>query len=354
MIVIEAFHSSGHLEDIEINHNLHSDRNTHGNEKNVKSTPNSNFISTTKSDHLTKTLLEQREKEKPIFNIIEEDSVVEVTSDNLSLNNIQTCNSTTETHSAEDRTNNTSSSFKESSNSSRSSLQSFTLHLNTLVGQLYNFSEIPRNVIDEIFNSISSLFTFTLSAIEQDIINLPCDNHGSKLHDIHKIFEKFSNELWSYRTETRRFNKLKECQSFIAPLQLVIGEREEFTEKNGTIIFKHIPVSIEFIQLRHVLKSVFELPEIFNKTINYMDELSHSSGIISNYIQGSLWKEKKLQFGSDTTFPLFIYYDDYEPNNALGIVESLKSVQSTQQSPVCHPNINQNLIIFLSSCFLIL
>lgn len=52
---------------------------------------------------------------------------------------------------------------------------------------------------------------------------------------------------------------------------------------------------------------------------NYNDLMSNTDGEISNIVQGSVWREKVARyFPGKTVLPLEVYFDDFEPDNALG------------------------------------
>lgn len=49
-----------------------------------------------------------------------------------------------------------------------------------------------------------------------------------------------------------------------------------------------------------------------------MEYLNSEPNIMSNFIQGQLWKDLSAKFGDKITMPLFLYFDDYENHNPLG------------------------------------
>ncbi|KAJ1521816.1 hypothetical protein ONE63_003451 [Megalurothrips usitatus] len=51
--------------------------------------------------------------------------------------------------------------------------------------------------------------------------------------------------------------------------------------------------------------------------MDYVDCLENDR-VIRNFIQGKLWKKLKAQFRGQVVLPLFLHFDDYDPNSALG------------------------------------
>jgi len=124
---------------------------------------------------------------------------------------------------------------------------------------------------------------------------------------------------------------LKENESLIPPQQTAESDEDcddlfdNFEEKSENIkegppVMVKINVTIEFIELREVLTKFFELPGVFQETMDYIDFLEHDEDdIVSNFIQGDFWRNlKSLQPDDKVILPLMIYFDDYEVNNPLG------------------------------------
>lgn len=49
---------------------------------------------------------------------------------------------------------------------------------------------------------------------------------------------------------------------------------------------------------------------------------------ISNVVQGSAWKSRKMLFGNKIVIPYCIYHDDFEPGNTLGANGGVQSLSS--------------------------
>jgi len=62
----------------------------------------------------------------------------------------------------------------------------------------------------------------------------------------------------------------------------------------------------------------FEIPSILSRTLAYVEYLKNAGEIIiTNFIQGELWKEKSNSMSDKIVLPLFLYYDDYKTNDTL-------------------------------------
>jgi len=75
---------------------------------------------------------------------------------------------------------------------------------------------------------------------------------------------------------------------------------------------KTVNVYDELISLKQVLKAFFEIPNVFDKTYNYITTLNENdTDEIHNIIQTNFWKSKILD-NESITFPLFLYEDVFE------------------------------------------
>ena len=97
-----------------------------------------------------------------------------------------------------------------------------------------------------------------------------------------------------------------------------MGEREECKKKGSIQTLVHVKVNAQFIPLRSVLKMFFELPEIYNDTMKYLQTLQSNNDIITNLVQASFWQERLLAHGDKVVIPIIMSWDEYENNNPLG------------------------------------
>ncbi|XP_066581593.1 uncharacterized protein [Prorops nasuta] len=175
-----------------------------------------------------------------------------------------------------------------------SSLKDHVLHL---ISQLYSFSDMPRKRVEDILNLTTQFFNMT--AI-------------SKLQRFNKPFENFDSE---YHT----FKELVKTGNFIKPKKYVLGEKDKVKRVHGVLKLCRVPITAQFIPIRHVLTRLFRNPEIFQKTISYISCLENDSApLCTNIIQASFWKELKTIYSSKIVLPLIMFFDDFENNNPLG------------------------------------
>lgn len=151
-------------------------------------------------------------------------------------------------------------------------------------------SEIPRIKVIQIITHFSKLFKFSFDILQHYLQELQLENVSSdKLQFILNIIKQLTTSLDKYETERRCFNEFQKTNTFILPETCKIGERKEYQLQNDTVIYKTIPVFVQFIPISKVLKAFFELPDIFSVTLNYIKELENNANKIKyNFMQGSL------------------------------------------------------------------
>uniref|UniRef100_A0ABD2WCL6 Uncharacterized protein n=1 Tax=Trichogramma kaykai TaxID=54128 RepID=A0ABD2WCL6_9HYME len=140
--------------------------------------------------------------------------------------------------------------------------------------------------------------------------------------------------------------------TYIPPQSFNLGERKEYKNINNVQTLIHVPVNAQFIPLRSVLKLFFEIPEIFDQTLEYLEELYTNDEIITNFVQAEYWKSRRQTFGDRLVLPLVLYFDDYENNNPLGPHRGISKTGAVYVSIPCLPLQYQskleNIFVFCS------
>lgn len=187
------------------------------------------------------------------------------------------------------------------------------------ISKMYSNSSVPRNITQIIIENIRELFISVNTSIEyelkkqnvvEDIFNTIC----AIFREVDNIFEKLG-------TEYKRLKFLKNNEYYIEPHAFFIGERSVLAKTNKSYEINMIIEKSEgqIIELRQILKQFLELPHVFDEIMFYMQEESlYDNNVRNSILQGNLWRKVKLKFPNKIVFPLYLFYDDFEPNNPLG------------------------------------
>lgn len=167
------------------------------------------------------------------------------------------------------------------------------------------------------------------------------------------MFSEFRNPFaGKFDSVYKRFSHFERKGTLILPKKHLCGYRKDYKEENGKKILSKILVSVEYIPIDKVLKVFSELPNVYEDTMKYVNELKGNSSIMCNIIQGKLWEHKISRFPSDKIiFPLIMYFDEYETNNPLGTHRGLAKCGAVNIQVACLPPIFQakvaNIFLFI-------
>lgn len=221
------------------------------------------------------------------------------------------------------------------------------------ISKLYTYLDVPRVRVNDIVTSTKSLIDSYLLSLQNSLLNrLKIFNLSfDVISAIKEVFIAFNNPFTDFKSEWRFFQFLQSCDTLIFPENYLIGEREEFRDKNDKSTIEIIPVYAQFIPLRKVFQKLFEIPDVFDKTLSYYQSLRSNKTIIENFVQGSLWEDISSQFTDKIVYPLFLFFDDYETNNVLGTHRGLSKCGAIYVTIPCLPPDMQskldNIFLFL-------
>ncbi|KYN28513.1 hypothetical protein ALC57_02067 [Trachymyrmex cornetzi] len=209
-------------------------------------------------------------------------------------------------------------------------------HIN-FAAKLYHYLDIPRSRTESIIIDTGQLFKDVLDDLKYDVINLLNIPNERDISNITEIFEKRNSQFAVINTQWQCLKIFQQLGTYIAPQEYLLGERNDFANKKGIQIAKSIPVKLQFIPIRFVFQQFFEMPGVLDETLNYINTLQEDNTIITNFIQGKLWKNINAQLEGKTVLPLFLYFDDYETNNPLGSHKGISKCGAVYLSIACLP-----------------
>lgn len=105
--------------------------------------------------------------------------------------------------------------------------------------------------------------------------------------------------------------------------QFTINNEINLVSHNGTTMYNEVKTKGVIMPLQFQFKTFFELDNNLNSALERYYNLINNPVIdencsITNFIQGSLWKEKIIPYQNKIVIPFFMYFDDFEINNSLG------------------------------------
>jgi hypothetical protein len=201
-----------------------------------------------------------------------------------------------------------------------------------VVSTFYSDSSLSRVQVERIIHKFDGFLKCDWFDNFRDLV-LTSTNEISK----EQIFDKFKELQSVFSTIDSDHKRLKELQSrgfYIKPEEVIFGFKEE---KNRLGLLENIKHTGQFIPLRAVLKIFFEIPNVFQETIDYISLLeSAQDPKVSNIIQTVYWKNKSSN-ADKIILPLFLYQDDFEPGNPLGSHATIYKMSGVYVSLPCLP-----------------
>lgn len=139
------------------------------------------------------------------------------------------------------------------------------------------------------------------------------------------------------------------CLSYIPSKKIVIGQRKEYKVINNISVLVNVPVTIEFISLRLVLKKSLEKEKRLKVIKHYSESINETDTLYQNLIQGTLWQTKILPlFKNKFVLPIVLFYDDHGTNNPIGSHRKIPKLELFMSKLlVCLQHYNQKLKTYL-------
>lgn len=222
-----------------------------------------------------------------------------------------------------------------------------------LSSKWYNETGIPRNKVQELLNDVQSFFQTTLLILKKKIVNNL--NSVELNNEVSEMFNEILNPFDNEKSEYKRLQKLEKIGVLVRPTPIVIGYRLNDKLDQGDVILEQTEVKVTYIPVREMLKRTLEYSNLYNLLISNIDNLIHKSdnGLISNFIQSEIWKNKLRANPNKTLIPLFLYYDEFEINNPLGSHAGNQKLGAVYLSIPCLPPeiISSLKFIFLALLF---
>ncbi|XP_034255474.1 uncharacterized protein LOC117653729 [Thrips palmi] len=189
-----------------------------------------------------------------------------------------------------------------------------------IVAKFYANPAFPRNLVTKVVNEFSNYVTSPFFEHMEKLVMSSLDSNMVEARsEIEDMFDRLRHPFDPLQTEYKRLQYFESCGHYIPPVLYPIDYREERVKSKKGVTLEMRPVPGQKIPLQPLLKNFFELPDAFEDTLANMLALQEERDWICNMVQGEIWKRKRARFSDDAiVFPINFYYDEVEPNSALG------------------------------------
>lgn len=221
------------------------------------------------------------------------------------------------------------------------------------IGTLYSSSSLNRSVVQFIIENTKILIDKILINILENLDEIHLTSAVKE--NVGHIFKNILCLFENAHSEYQRLKLLENLESYIKPLPYTIGMETSLrridTPEEATLSVRQS--RIQKVCIRTVLKKFLELPNVLSKIDHFVQEQKEISSEISTIYQGELWKSLKPRFINIKVFPIYIFFDDFEPVNPLGSRAGIYKIGGVYLSLACMPFEFASLIenIFLVQLF---
>lgn len=217
--------------------------------------------------------------------------------------------------------------------------------LNQVLGfilALYGDPGLPRTIVQNLIDFVKTFVRSTyLPSLKKDLLGILQNENISPycLYEIDKCFERHCNVFDAVDTESKRFSILKQKGLLLDYQEFEFGKTYVHDIVNNTEVLTPQSMYGIHIPLRHSLKLFLEIPGMFSQIKEYISKLRSELKIITNIIQGELWKKKYMPNFTDNeiVLPLYIFVDDLETGNPLGSHAGKNKFGAVYASIACLP-----------------
>lgn len=166
--------------------------------------------------------------------------------------------------------------------------------------------------VEEILDLTINYFTK-----ESDIVaaSLADDKKTLLQGSIAAVSNRIKASLNTMNTEHKITNLLKKKGLLEMPKVKVFNEN--VVQIDDT--FQTVKSEATVLPIAHQIKTFLETPNLLNAILENQEQLqSCIDGKIHHFLNGKVWQEIKTKFNNKDVIPIFVYNDDFSPDDGLG------------------------------------
>lgn len=189
------------------------------------------------------------------------------------------------------------------------------------IAKLYTLKSINRTTIQIIIDSVTQFFSSGIIQALKECCDIasktPEDTTSTEV--LTNIFRLIEDPFKNFKTEYKRIQFFEKSNKFVFPESQVVGVSQTSKRKDNKVFMNINNNLCYFLSMAQTLSLFLELPGVFDSILDYQKQVSHMSNItLLNVVNGSLWKQLKVDLDTEIIFPIVVYFDDFEILNPLG------------------------------------
>lgn len=191
--------------------------------------------------------------------------------------------------------------------------------LKEVATNLYGRTNLSMKGAEAAMDDVKTILDLSFSFIKQEVEDfsksLP-EEHQTVLNRILSLsFARILHEMEPFKTEQRITTNLEKSGLLKLPTRKVFDEKVVQVEES----FKTIKSEAILLPIEHQIKTFLQKPNVLSTILLHQQKKNLCpEGIIEHFLNGKLWKKIRTKYAGDDVIPIFIYNDDFNPDDGLG------------------------------------
>lgn len=182
----------------------------------------------------------------------------------------------------------------------------------TFFGKMNNSIDAAKAIMGDIEQIVNSTCDYLVAECKLASLHLDRENQNMIVSSLTYASSNVKETLKKMNTEYKINSTLMKKGLLQMPV------KRTFNEVNVQIgsSFQTVKSEATILPIKFQITKFLELPNVLQTILDYQEEVS-TSNKYSNFINGESWKKIKEKWGNEYVIPIFLYNDDFAPDDSL-------------------------------------
>lgn len=168
--------------------------------------------------------------------------------------------------------------------------------------------------IGDILNFAGNFYEKECESVVNTFSTMTAEDKSFVRFSMSQVTHRIKNALEKMSTEQKVTTILKKKKILELPTTKVFDEKE--VQIGDT--FETVKSEATILPIEHQIKVFLEKPRVLETILEFQNQMeSSTSGKINHFVTGKVWKEIKHDYAGKEIIPIFIYNDDFGPDDGL-------------------------------------
>lgn len=197
--------------------------------------------------------------------------------------------------------------------------------ITNVFGKMNGSIEAAQSMMVDIEDILDSAFKYLKAECDLATMKFEIENQELVIKKLSTASKKIKETLAKMNTEH------KVQTTLINKDFLVMPEKRTFNEKFVQIgeSFQTVKSEVTILPIEFQIRKTLERPKVLERILDYQQEVSNSNpGEYINFLNGETWKKIKKKFGNKDVIPIFLYNDDFSPDDTVSVHGSSNKISA--------------------------